>query len=88
LFTGRNWRLSVHLRAGAVVRTVTLDFKLRRTLELQLRQLTNHPKSDRMKLFEFTNEFGELLAFRASAFESFAITPLSDTRGFAPHRPM
>jgi hypothetical protein len=72
----------VRLRAPGVARTVTLDFKLRSTLELQLRQLTFHSKSDRRVLFEFKNEFGELLAFRASAFESFAITPLSDTRGF------
>ncbi len=72
-----NWRLTVSLRDGAYNQTVTMDFVHRETLDLQLVQLFfKRRTTDWAKLFEFTNESGELLAFRATAYGSHAVTAI------------
>ena len=71
------WRLSVRLQDGNYAQTVTLDFVCRDTVESQRSQLLfkqcdyNCPG-----LFEFRNESGELLAFRAFAYHSHSVTAL------------
>ena len=71
----RNWRLTVSLRDGAYSQTATMDFVHRETLESQLAQLSfKVRKQDWAKLFEFTNECGELLAFRATTYGSYSVT--------------
>jgi hypothetical protein len=71
-----HWRLSVKLRDGRTAHTATIDFRVLSTLAMQVRQLKQRPTEDWTQLFEFTNELGDLLAFRASTYQSFAITPL------------
>jgi hypothetical protein len=72
-----NWRLSVSLREGTYAQTATMDFARRETIDLQLVQLLfRQNDSDCRKLFEFTNEFGELLAFRAIAYGSHTVTAI------------
>ena len=75
-----SWRLSVHLRDGTYAQTATIDFARRETIDLQLVQLffKQHDKSW-SKLFEFMNEFGELLAFRASAYDSHTVIEIEST---------
>jgi hypothetical protein len=75
-----NWRLSVTLRDGTRAQTATIDFVRRETIDLQLVQLLFKQQDSWKKLFEFTNEFGELLAFRAMAYGSHSVTPI-ESRG-------
>jgi hypothetical protein len=58
-----------------------MDFVRRETIDLQLVQLLfkQHDESWRT-LFEFTNELGELLAFRAIAYGSHTVTAI-DSQG-------
>jgi hypothetical protein len=74
-----SWRLSVNLRDGTYTQTATMDFACRETIDLQLVQLLfkQHDKHWRT-LFEFTNELGELLAFRAAAYESHVVTAIEN----------
>jgi len=52
-----------------------MDFVHRETLDSQLVQLFFKQRTkDFAKLFEFTNESGELLAFRATTYGSHTIT--------------
>jgi hypothetical protein len=52
-----------------------MDFVHRETLESQLAQLSSTVRQqDWAKLFEFRNESGELLAFRATAYGSYSVT--------------
>jgi hypothetical protein len=56
-----------------------MDFVRRETIDLQLVQLLfKQHDTDFRKLFEFTNELGELLAFRAAAYESHAVTAIEN----------
>jgi hypothetical protein len=72
-----NWRLSVSLRDGNYAQTATMDFARRETIEAQLVQLFFKQNDNRgRKLFEFTNELGELLAFRAAAYGSHTVTAI------------
>jgi hypothetical protein len=72
-----NWRLSVSLRDGKYAQTATIDFACRETIELQLVQLLfKQHGNDGRKLFEFTNEQGELLAFRAMTYGSHTVTAI------------
>jgi hypothetical protein len=65
----------VNLRDGKYAQTASMDFVHRGTLDPQLAQLLVKQRvGDGAKLFEFTNESGELLAFRASAYGSHTIT--------------
>jgi hypothetical protein len=71
----QNCRLTVSLRDGAYAQTATMDFRYRETLESQLGQLSIKVSvKDWAKLFEFKNESGELLAFRATTYVSYAVT--------------
>jgi hypothetical protein len=72
-----NWRLSVSLLDGAYAQTATMDFVRRETIDLQLGQLLfkQQDKYSR-KLCEFTNELGELLAFRMVAYDSHSVTAI------------
>jgi hypothetical protein len=74
-----NWRLSVSLRDRKYTQTATIDFARRETIDLQLVQLMfkQHDKNWRT-LFEFTNELGELLAFRAVAYHSHVVTAIEN----------
>jgi hypothetical protein len=70
-----SWRLTVSLRDGAYAQTATMDFVHRETLDLQLGQLLfKQRRNDWAKLFEFTNESGEVLAFRATTYGSHTVT--------------
>jgi hypothetical protein len=72
-----NWRLNVNLSDGKYAQVATIDFARRETLDLQLVQLFfKQHGNDLSKLFEFTNELGELLAFRASAYDSHTVTEI------------
>ena len=72
-----NWRLSVNLRDGNYAQIATMDFARRETIDLQLVQLLfKQNDNDSRKLFEFTNELGELLAFRATTYSSHIVTAL------------
>ena len=75
-----SWRLSVNLRDRKYTQIATMDFARRERIDLQLVQLLfkQHDKSW-SKLFEFTNELGELLAFRASAYDSHTVTEIEST---------
>jgi hypothetical protein len=74
-----NWRLSVNLRDRIYTQTATMDFVRRETIDLQLVQLLfKQHDTDFRKLFEFKNELGELLAFRAAAYESHAVTAIEN----------
>jgi hypothetical protein len=54
-----------------------MDFLRRETIDLQLVQLFfKQYGNDLSKLFEFTNELGELLAFRASTYDSHTVTEI------------
>jgi hypothetical protein len=54
-----------------------MDFARRETIEMQLVQLLfKQNGTDCRKLFEFTNELGELLAFRANAYGSHTVTAI------------
>ncbi len=69
------YRLSVRLRDGKRSQVSTIDFIRRETVEMQLTQLLFKQNDYNCRaLFEFTNELGELLAFRAYAYRSYAIT--------------
>jgi hypothetical protein len=71
----RNWRFTVSLRDGTYAQTATMDFVHRETLDTQLVQLLFKQRTkDFAKLFEFKNESGELLAFRATTYGSHTIT--------------
>jgi hypothetical protein len=72
-----SWRLSVNLRDHKYTQIATMDFARRETVDLQLVQLffKQHDKNW-TKLFEFTNEVGELLAFRASTYTSHTVTEI------------
>lgn len=72
-----NWRLSVRLSDGRYAQTATMDFVRRETIDLQLVQLKfkQHDPSF-TRLFEFTNEHGELLAFRAVSYGSHSVTAI------------
>jgi hypothetical protein len=74
-----SWRLSVSLRDHTYTQTATMDFIRRETIDLQLVQLLfkQHDKHWRT-LFEFTNELGELLAFRAAAYDSHVVTAIEN----------
>jgi hypothetical protein len=55
-----------------------MDFVSRETIDVQLVQLLfKQNDTSWTKLFEFTNEFGELLAFRAFAYGSHSITAIN-----------
>jgi hypothetical protein len=70
-----NWRLTVSLRDGTYAQTATMDFVHRETLDVQLVQLFFKQRTrDSAKLFEFKNESGELLAFRATTYGSHTVT--------------
>jgi hypothetical protein len=72
-----NWRLTVSLKDGAYAQTATMDFVSRETLDSQLVQLFFKQRTnDWAKLFEFRNETGELLAFRATAYGSHTVTAI------------
>ena len=72
-----NWRLSVSLQDGTYAQIATMDFARRETIESQLVQLVFKQNAhDCRKLFEFTNERGELLAFRATAYGSHTVTAI------------
>ena len=72
-----SWRLSVNLRDHAYAQVATMDFARRETIDLQLVQLLFKQNDEHWsKLFEFTNELGELLAFRASAYDSHTVTEI------------
>jgi hypothetical protein len=74
------WRLSVSLRDGPYAQIATLDFSQRETIDAQLAQLSfEQYGSNCRQLFEFTNESGELLAFRASAYRSYSVAPIGAT---------
>lgn len=63
------------LRDGAYAQTATMDFVHRETLDPQLAQLLFKARNkDWAKLFEFRNESGELLAFRATTYGSHSVT--------------
>lgn len=71
------WRLSVNLRDRAYTQVATMDFARRERIDLQLVQLFFKQHDNHWsKLFEFTNEHGELLAFRASAYDSHSVTEI------------
>lgn len=54
-----------------------MDFARRERIDLQLVQLFFKQHDNHWsKLFEFTNEHGELLAFRASAYDSHSVTEI------------
>jgi hypothetical protein len=72
-----SWRLSVNLRDRTYTQIATMDFARRETIDLQLVQLFfKQDDKNWSKLFEFTNEHGELLAFRASAYDSHTVTEI------------
>jgi hypothetical protein len=72
-----NWRLSVSLRDGKYAQIATMDFVRRETIDVQLVQLLFKQNDiDGRKLFEFKNELGELLAFRAATYGSHIVTAL------------
>jgi hypothetical protein len=74
-----NWRLSVSLRDGTYAQTATMDFIRRETLDFQLvQQLLKQQDKHWRTLFEFTNELGELLAFRAAAYDSHVVTAIEN----------
>ena len=72
-----HWRLSIYLRDGKYTQTATMDFTRRETIEPQLAQLLFRQNDINARgLFEFTNEFGEVLAFRAFAYGSHSVTAI------------
>jgi hypothetical protein len=73
-----NWQLSVSLQHGTYTQIATMDFVRRETIELQLVQFLFKQRGGNSRtLYEFTNELGELFAFRASAYVSHSVTPIS-----------
>ncbi len=71
------WRLSVRLKDGTYAQTAVLDFLHRETIDAQVAQLLFGQNDYNSKgLFEFVNELGELLAFRAFAYRSHEVTPI------------
>jgi hypothetical protein len=54
-----------------------MDFARRETVDAQLVQLFfKQNETNGRRLFEFTNELGELLAFRAGAYGSHTVTAI------------
>jgi hypothetical protein len=73
-----HWRLSVSLRDGPYAQTATMDFSQRETIDGQLGQLASEQYGgNSWQLFEFKNESGELLAFRAATYCSHSVTAIS-----------
>ena len=79
------WRLNVNLRDGKYCQVATLDFMRRGTIDVQLAQLGfKQSDHDWSKLFEFTNETGDLLAFRAATYGSHTVTAIASEAANVP----
>jgi hypothetical protein len=81
---GLRWRLQIQLVEGRARYAVFLDFQHRETIEAQLTQLGRAGSGEFGVLYEFRNEFGEVLAFVSSAYREHEIRQLDAANGAAP----
>jgi len=76
-----HWRLLVTLRDHYSTQIATLDFRDRETIETQAKQFMKNRRLGGKYLYEFVNEYGELLAFREAVYESHEVASLAQVAG-------